>query len=299
MRKAFSGAVESLCLSDERVLFITGDLGFNAFENLKDKIGDRFINAGVAEQNMVTVAAGFAAEGFKPIIYSIAPFVALRPFEQIRNDIALHSLPVTIVGNGGGYGYGIMGATHHTIEDLAVLKGLPNFRCLIPITKADVDCLVREIPDISSPQYLRLNTLVDVEMGVFAPIRQVLSGQRGTILCLGSVVSNLVSLATQNNVSLWVCSHLPIPSLPDVFIKDILRTKMLWVIEEHGAHGGLGQEIVWRMKCEGIDDFKFHHSYARGYPSGRYGSQKWHQSENRLFGANLEEDFSSFVKDDR
>ena len=98
-------------------VFLTGDLGYSAIEPLRDAMGSRFVNAGVAEQNMISVAAGLARSGLKPWVYSIAPFAYARPFEQIRNDVCLHDLPVTIVGNGGGYGYGVMGATHHALED--------------------------------------------------------------------------------------------------------------------------------------------------------------------------------------
>ena len=90
--------------SDSDFVFLTGDLGFMALEPLKQAIGTRFINAGVAEQNMVSVAAGLALERMNPWVYSIAPFCYARPFEQVRNDICQHDLPVKFVGNGGGYG---------------------------------------------------------------------------------------------------------------------------------------------------------------------------------------------------
>ena len=112
--------------TDAKMLFLTGDLGFMALEPLQVALGPRFINAGVAEQNMVSVAAGLARQGFDVWAYSIAPFCYARPFEQIRNDVCFHELPVKLVGNGGGYGYGVMGPTHHAIEDYGVLLCLPN-----------------------------------------------------------------------------------------------------------------------------------------------------------------------------
>ena len=108
------------------MVFLTGDLGFMALEPLRDSLGDRFINCGVAEQNMVTVAAALAREGFDVWVYSIAPFCYARPFEQIRNDVCFHGLPVRLLGNGGGYGYGVMGPTHHALEDYGVLLTLPD-----------------------------------------------------------------------------------------------------------------------------------------------------------------------------
>src|SRR5262245_50207953 len=94
------------------IIFLTGDLGFMALEPLQEALGERFINAGVAEQNMVSVASGLALSGWQAWVYSIAPFCYARPFEQIRNDACLNQLPVKLIGNGGGYGYGVMGGTH-------------------------------------------------------------------------------------------------------------------------------------------------------------------------------------------
>src|SRR3954468_12641415 len=110
MRNAFCSALASLS-AKKQIVFMTGDLGFMALEPLQAAMGSRFINAGVAEQNMVTVAAALARQGLEAWTYSIAPFVYARPFEQIRNDVTFHRLPVKLIGNGGGYGYGVMGPT--------------------------------------------------------------------------------------------------------------------------------------------------------------------------------------------
>jgi len=116
MRKEFSKTIEEIAKKDKKVIFLTGDLWFYGPRKRQEAIGKRFINAGVSEQNMISMAAGMASEGLRPICYSIAPFAVFRPAEQIRLDIGLHNMNVKIVGNGGGYGYGIMGATHHAIE---------------------------------------------------------------------------------------------------------------------------------------------------------------------------------------
>src|SRR3954447_24215130 len=137
MRDVFCKALVQMSAREDFV-FLTGDLGYRALEPLREAMGKRFINAGVAEQNMVTVAAGLAREGLRPWVYSIAPFLYARPFEQIRNDVCLHRLPVALVGNGGGYAYGVMGATHHALEDYGALLGLPGLRAYVPAFDADL-----------------------------------------------------------------------------------------------------------------------------------------------------------------
>ena len=127
-----------------------------ALENVQRAIGKRFINAGVSEQNMVSMAAALASEGLTPICYSIAPFLVFRPAEQIRLDVCLHDMDVKLVGNGGGYGYGIMGATHHAIEDIAVLSSFQNMRCYIPFCNEDVEGVVYRMMKRRGPSYLRL-----------------------------------------------------------------------------------------------------------------------------------------------
>src|SRR3954469_25613515 len=138
------------------LVFLTGDLGFRALEPLRDRLGDRFINVGVAEQNMVSLAAGLARSGLRPWAYSIAPFIYARPFEQIRNDVCLHNLPVVLVGNGGGYGYGVMGATHHAIEDYGVMLALPHMRAFIPAFDSDLHAMSQLLARTESPAYFRL-----------------------------------------------------------------------------------------------------------------------------------------------
>ncbi len=160
MRAEFAQAMIALFQKRRDLVFITGDLGYMALEDVAKTYGERFINAGVAEQNAVSLAAGLAREGHLPWVYSTAPFVVLRPYEQIRNDVCLHRLPVKLVGNGGGYGFGIMGATHHALEDVGAMRALPNMRIYVPLAAADVAQVVNIMAQDPLPNYLRLNTSV-------------------------------------------------------------------------------------------------------------------------------------------
>src|SRR5207237_1710091 len=143
-------------------------------------MGPRFINAGVAEQNMVSVAAAMAKEGLETWVYSIAPFCYARSFEQIRNDIAFHGLPVKLIGNGGGYGYGVMGPTHHAIEDYGALRVLPNMRIYLPLTAGDVRQAVDMMARDPLPNYLRLNRPANIPGGAppFAAWRKIKPGRK-------------------------------------------------------------------------------------------------------------------------
>src|SRR4030095_8003251 len=157
MRKEFAQSIINLSKTNSKIIFLTGDLGFMAFEDLREHLGEKFINAGVAEQNMASMAASLAYEGFIPFIYSISPFITLKPYEQLRNDICLHNLPVKIIANGGGYGYGIMGSSHHNIEDIGSMRILPNMKVFVPFTKQDVYLALQDMVNDNSPNYLRLN----------------------------------------------------------------------------------------------------------------------------------------------
>ena len=141
MRVQFCEAMVRRSVKPE-VIFLTGDLGFMALEPLQEAMGERFINAGVAEQNMISVSAALARQGLEVWAYSIAPFCYARPFEQIRNDISFHNLPVNLVGNGGGYAYGVMGPTHHAIEDYGVLLCLPGMSVYVPVFDEDLPAVV-------------------------------------------------------------------------------------------------------------------------------------------------------------
>ena len=156
MRNAFIDELVLLAEQHPHIALVVGDLGFSVVEPFADRFPDRFINAGVAEQNMTGLAAGMASEGFHVFTYSIANFPTFRCAEQIRNDVCLNRLPVRLVGNGGGYAYGSMGATHHALEDYGVLLTLPALRAYVPAFDGDVAPMVRAIAERDAPAYLRL-----------------------------------------------------------------------------------------------------------------------------------------------
>lgn len=273
---------------DTRFLFLTGDLGFNALEPLREAMGSKFINAGVAEQNMVSVAAGLAMSGLRPWVYSIAPFVYGRPFEQIRNDVCLHDLPVKLAGNGGGYAYGVMGSTHHALEDYGVLLALPNLHAFVPAFAADVPAVIATLQAFPHPAYLRLGKCEkpkDYTPPAYAPWRRLVRGGGPAMVVAGPLVGGLLAqvaaLDEDHRPNLWLVTELPIraPKIPVEFLEDLRGSRHLMVVEEHVAHGGVGEMIARVLLSMGEVPKKFSHRYALGYPSGLYGSQQFHRRE--------------------
>lgn len=299
MRKEFAEAMVRLARNDERVLFLTGDLGFMALEQVRETMGNRFINAGVAEQNMASMAAGLAHDGFIPVIYSISPFVTLRPYEQIRNDICLHKLPVKIVANGGGYGYGIMGSSHHNIEDIGSMRILPDMKVFVPYTGDDVGWALEKMIADPMPNYLRLNLAATQPAPAFAQWRKLASAQnpRGVVIGTGSVVDNLAKLppALTEQFDTWLLSEFPVREIPAALLDTITGTGRLITMEEHQGQCGMHETLASLLLKQLKAPISFHTIYASGYPSGLYGSQSWHQEENDLGGAALEKRMTEFL----
>ena len=156
MRHALIETLVALAERDPRVVLLTGDLGFTVVEPFADRFGDRFVNVGVAEQNLVGVATGLAEAGLVPFTYSLASFTALRPYEFVRNGPVLHHLPVRLIGVGGGFDYGVQGATHHGLEDLGVLRLLPGLTVLAPADTAQLVRAVEATWDLPGPVYYRV-----------------------------------------------------------------------------------------------------------------------------------------------
>ena len=283
MRAAFSRAVIE-CFSDEDTFFLTGDLGFMALEEVRACLDRRFINCGVAEQNMIGVAAGLARSGFKVFAYSIAPFCYARPFEQIRNDICFTALPVMLGGNGGGYAYGHMGPTHHALEDCAAMSALPGLRVLVPAFEADLIPLITRAR-LGGPAYLRLGYEARPEgesAPDYAPWRRLLAGETGALAALGPLAGlawkTLKDIPPSERPSVWAVTELPLTEPPEDFLKEATANGLA-VMEEHVVQGGLGMALAYALAQRGLRLPKLVHRAALGYPSGRYGSQAFHRRE--------------------
>jgi transketolase len=301
MRKEFSSTIENIALERPDLVFLTGDLGFMALENVKKTMDSRFLNTGVCEANMVNVAAAMAYEGLTPICYSIAPFLVFRACEQIRINVALHNMNVKIVGNGGGYGYGIMGATHHCIEDLGLLSSFQNMRCIVPAFNEEVPELVQEMINYSGPVYLRLGYGVkpnELNIPSYKPIRKIKSGSKLTALAIGPVFLNLwEALSGFDEVEIFLLSELPILSLSDEFKESLLKTGKLLIVEEHVSRGSAAELLSRLILILGIP-IQIFHSKAEGYPTRTYGNQKFHLEQSKLDPASIKTVYETIKKNE-
>jgi len=197
MRDAFIAEFSLLARSNPRLMLVVGDLGFSVIEPFAREFPGRFINAGVAEQNMVGLAAGLASEGFHVFVYSIANFPTFRCAEQIRNDVAYHRLPVTIVAIGGGVAYGNLGYSHHAVQDYALMRVLPGMTIAAPGDSLEVRACLRYLVAQPGPSYLRLakageatvhSRVHAVDSGKWIPVHPG-SQPRKTLLTTGNTLA--------------------------------------------------------------------------------------------------------------
>ena len=290
MRKQLCEALQRRA-QKANMVFMTGDLGFMALENLASDLGKRFINAGVAEQNMMTVAAGMASRGIEVWAYSIAPFCYARPFEQIRNDIAFHNLPVRLIGNGGGYGYGVMGPTHHAIEDYGVLLTLPHMAIYIPVFDEDVGAVVEKAAADRRPAYLRMGRgepPTDYAIPAYAPWRQLVVGNGAMVIAVGPLagtyISDLAALPEAIRPNLWAISELPLSRnpVPEALLNQLEIAQMICIAEEHVQQGSFGADFVMHCAEQGIRLPPFVHIYAKAHHFPRYGSQQYLRKQSGL-----------------
>jgi len=199
-----------------------------------------------------------------------------------------HNLPVTLVGNGGGYAYGVMGATHHALEDYGVLVALPNMTAYVPAFGEDVPWAITRIEAAGRPAYLRLGRdekPEDLILPAPAVWRHVLLGGGPVMVIVGplagGIIGTLMVQPEATRPSVWVLAELPVTSdsLPEAFLRDVRRARHLIVVEEHVAQAGAGQMIAYALMMRGDTPTRFDHRCAVGYPSGYYGSQQFHRKE--------------------
>lgn len=263
MRSGIIKEIHNLMRKDENIYFLTGDLGYNVLEEMQKEFPKRVLNMGVAEQNMMSVAAGLALSGKKVYVYSIIPFATMRCYEQIRNDVCYNKADVTILGVGSGLSYGILSSTHFALEDIAIIRALPNITVFSPADEIEAVLGVKELYKQKGPAYIRIGKKeepkiydkpYDLKIGKG---NLLLEGSDITIFTTGTIMSEVLKAAEllrgKKIKTSIVNIHTIKPLDKNLIVQESRFKKHVFVIEEHGKIGGLGSAILEAISEE--EDF--------------------------------------------
>lgn len=267
MRNIFVKNLIRMAKQDKDLILLTGDLGFRAFEEFVQKYPQQFYNLGNAEANMVGVAAGLTLAGKKVCVYSIAPFITMRCYEQIRNDVCQPNLNVNFIGVGGGFSYGRQGFSHNTIEDLAIMRVLPNMTVLCPGDKVEAKLAVREAFKSTSPVYLRLGKAGEKKIYLRQPKFKlgqgllVESGNDLTLVSIGNIIEDVLTVADRLKEQGLSVRIISMPCLKPfdqrIILKAAKETKAIFTVEEHSLIGGLGSSVAETLLEKDYSDILF------------------------------------------
>ncbi len=261
MRDAFMAALTEQAQADPRVNLIIADIGFKVVDDFVAKMPDQFLNVGIAEQTMIGVAAGMASLGKRPIAYSLGNFPTIRCLEQIRNDLCYHDLDVTVVSVGAGLAYGTLGYTHHAVEDIALMRALPNMKVYSPADALECRAVVELLPTTPGPKYIRLGKNkepriheVQPDLSTGAPVL-VREGSDVTLIVVGPIVTAAIEAAdalAQQGVSVRLLTCPVIKPLNIAAIRDAAAgTVGIVTLEEHTLMGGFGSAVLEALAVNG------------------------------------------------
>ncbi|QHS52977.1 transketolase family protein [Edaphobacter sp. 12200R-103] len=295
MRTAFIEQLCTLAEQDDRIWLVCGDLGYSVLEAFSDRFPDRYLNAGVAEQNMTGIAAGLALAGKTVFTYSIANFPVMRCLEQIRNDVCYHNLNVKIVSVGGGLAYGSHGYTHHGVEDLAVMSVMPNMTVVAPGDPVEARAATTELAKAHGPAYLRLGKAgepvlhpqkIHFEIGRTI---QIQDGNQLTLISTGGMLGTAIEACRTLVSDGYSVRLLSMPTLVPLDRKAIHHavheTRAILTIEEHGI-GGLGTRTA-EVIAEMGEAIRFHPLRLQPSPIKVAGSQIQLREEQNLSVAGI------------
>lgn len=253
MRDVFVKEITQLAKKNKKIVILAGDIGYKLFDNFIKKFPDRFYNCGVAEANMTTVAAGLALKGFIPITYTIATFNVYKTVEQIKVDICYPNLGVIIVGVGSGLSYADLGSTHHAIEDIGILRSIPNLNIISPADPMELKSLIPKIINLKEPVYLRIGKRGEKNIYSKQPNikikkwKKIYNGKKICIIATGNIIISAQEAMKKLNIAKVypaLVSAYSIKPIDESMMKKILKDyEYIVVLEEHSAIGGLSSAI--------------------------------------------------------
>ena len=293
MRNAFAREVTNLVKNNNKLMLLSGDIGNKLFDDYKSIAPKNFINCGIAEANMMGVASGLALSGLKPVVYTITPFTTTRCLEQIRIDACYHNVPVIIVGTGSGLSYASLGPTHHSLEDFAIFRAIPNITILSPADEIELKKCLRESLKMSSPVYIRIGKkgepIISKNIDNFK-IGSSIKHSNGKDICLigcGTIMPEVLKAAEllkENKISCRVESFHTIKPLDTKSLSSIFNSvKVVSIVEEHSIIGGLNGAISeWYTSKNkiiknvsilnfGVKDEFMHEVGTQAYARKKYG----------------------------
>lgn len=294
MQSAYIGKLMELAEKDQRILHILADSGTGFDEMFRRNFPERILNFGISEENMVSAAAGMATCGKIPFVYTAGAFLAYRSMEFIRDDICFQNLNVKIVGMGAGLSWSTLGPTHHTTEDISILRSLPNITILSPATPFQVSACVLKAYEIDGPVYIKIGMNKEKEFfdsNYSLPcngIDSICQGEDLLILSSGSILEEadkVITLLDKDGIKAGLINVCSIKPFSDEIVKKI-KSKTIVTLEEHNIYGGFGSivaEIIAKNNLNiklitiGLEDI-----FAKGY-----GTHKEVRKLNRLDGESI------------
>lgn len=303
MRNAFADEILSLAQQDERLVLLSADIGNRLFDKYKVKFGKRFFNTGVAEANTISMAAGFASCGMRPVCYTITPFITARCYEQIKVDLCYHDMPVLIVGTGSGLSYAALGVTHHSLDDIALMRVLPEMHVFAPADSMELRSCLRLAMTLNKPAYIRIGKKGEpvifpepptLALGQWNSLR---SGEDVTLLSAGNmlpVALEVADLLKPKGVLATVYSCASVKPLDSKTLADSFSNNdVVATLEEHSLSGGFGSSVAeWlvdqpnrfraRLLRYGADDHFLHDPGEQEEARETYGLTAQHISEGIL-----------------
>lgn len=270
MRDAFSTTLVQLAKADPKILLLTGDHGYALFDEFRRECPDQYINAGIAEQNMVGMAAGLARLGFRPFVYGLSAFVPVRVLEQIKLDIAHDNLPVVLLGDGAGFVYSHLGTSHQSTEDIACARAVPRLRVMSPADAIEMRACMHAAYAQKTAIYLRMGKSDrgqvhsnQVQLDITRPINvHETDCSTVAIFATGSMVRNAIDIAKERgDTTVW-----SVPSIKPLAKSEVLeiaeKHRLIVTLEEHSIYGGMGsavaemisESIPRKIKIIGVED---------------------------------------------
>lgn len=269
MRNTFAKEITKLAQIDQKIVLLSGDIGNRMFDDFKKIANERFINCGIAEANMMSIASGLALTGMKPFIYTITPFTTCRCLEQIKIGAAYHNAQITIVGTGSGLSYAELGPTHHSLEDMGIINSIPNMRILAPCDSVELKNQLTEVINLGGPTYIRIGkkgepNLIKPDKKTKIGKAEILeNGNEILILGVGPILGEALKakdiLEKKFHKSICIASLGGVSPIDYSFLEKMIERdfKSWYTLEEHGLNGGLGSTVNnWLINSKNIRKVK-------------------------------------------